>query len=84
MSALVRVIWRGIDGELILEGSFQVLHKELGEDGTIDMVLADPRRRVTLRIPCEVLEEVGRSARPEEIRASVARAEDHLIERLRL
>ncbi|HEV2166949.1 MAG TPA: hypothetical protein VGS23_08260 [Thermoplasmata archaeon] len=80
----VRIISRGINGQLILEGSFDVLHKELAADSRVCLTLADPTRRVSIEIPFEVLEEIAAEPGAEALAERIDQAEDRVIARLRL
>ncbi len=81
----VRVQIRTRSGSLIAEGSFDAAHKGLAEDGTIELVgdCADGRR-VSVRIDGEVLEEIDGPAIAASIRERGQRAENAVLERLRL
>lgn len=81
---LVRLICRGIDGRLLLEGGFEVLHSEFVEGREICLTLNDGDRRVLLRIPFEVLREVSPRTRASDITLEALRqAHVASIERLR-
>jgi hypothetical protein len=78
----VRLIWRGIDGKLVLEGTFEVLHRELVDGDRIALTLGDEARRVCVVVPCSVLDEVAAAPDAASIRQRMADAEDRLIDRL--
>jgi hypothetical protein len=85
MSVDVRVvIRRGISGELVAEGGFEVLLKELLPSGEISLVgfdhSSETGRRLHLVIRPEVLEHIGSA----QLFDHAAAAEDRVLARLGL
>jgi hypothetical protein len=77
----VRVISRGITGATRLDGNFQVIHKELSQDGRIALVCRDELgTHLVVYIRPEILEDVAppAPAGPE----LAGRAETAVLERL--
>lgn len=80
MNADVRLISRGMTGVTKLEGIFEVIHKELAQDGRISLVCRDQSGvHLVLYIRPEVLEDVEPASpvSPE----SVTAAEDRVLAR---
>ncbi|HEV2520706.1 MAG TPA: hypothetical protein VGX00_08885 [Thermoplasmata archaeon] len=73
-----------MNGQLIVEGRFVVLHKELRPDSRISLTLGDETRRVHVDIPFEVLQEIESGPTSASIRRTAELAENRVIERLRL
>lgn len=86
MSADVQVISRGMNGDLLLRGTFRVYHREL-VDGEIRLTcheIGGANRILSVSFPAEAIEEVPPPAGDESIRALAAAAEDVVLQRLRL
>ena len=72
-------------GGTVARGCFAVTYKGLTEDGTVELLGTDADgRRLSVKIPGEVLEEIDGPAIAESIREHGRRAEDAVLTRLRL
>ncbi|HEV2519444.1 MAG TPA: hypothetical protein VGX00_02320 [Thermoplasmata archaeon] len=73
-----------MNGQLIVEGRFEVLHKELLPNSSISLTLGDSTRRVNVEIPFDVLQEIESAPPSDSMRRTAEIAENRVIERLRL